>query len=39
MSRDNRDPNKDPWRVAPVLVAQIPETGLHREIEADSAAL
>jgi hypothetical protein len=27
----------DPWR-APVIVAQIPETGLHREIEADRAA-
>jgi Large ribosomal RNA subunit accumulation protein YceD len=27
----------DPWR-EPVTVAQIPETGLHREIEADAAA-
>jgi uncharacterized metal-binding protein YceD (DUF177 family) len=26
----------DPWRV-PVVVAQIPETGLHRDIEADRA--
>lgn len=26
----------DPWRV-PVAVAQIPETGLHRDIEADQA--
>jgi len=26
----------DPWRV-PVAVAQIPDTGLHRDIEADSA--
>ncbi|ANW01841.1 YceD family protein [Bradyrhizobium icense] len=26
----------DPWRV-PVAVAQIPETGLHRDIEADRA--
>jgi uncharacterized metal-binding protein YceD (DUF177 family) len=26
----------DPWRV-PVAVAQIPETGLHRDIEADPA--
>ena len=26
----------DPWRV-PIAVAQIPETGLHREIEADQA--
>jgi uncharacterized metal-binding protein YceD (DUF177 family) len=25
---------RDPWR-APVMVAQIPETGLHREFEAD----
>ena len=36
MSRD-RSPDKDPWRAAPVIVAQIPEAGLHREIEADSA--
>ena len=27
----------DPWRV-PVTVAQIPETGLHRDIEADAGA-
>src|SRR3978361_1666098 len=27
----------DPWRV-PVLVAQIPETGLHRDIAADPPA-
>ncbi len=27
----------DPWR-APVTVAQIPETGLHRDIEADAGA-
>src|ERR1700739_3561349 len=27
----------DPWSV-PVIVAQIPDTGLHREIEADPAA-
>ena len=38
-----RDPHpdalqKDPWRAAPVIVAQIPEAGLHREIEADAAA-
>jgi uncharacterized metal-binding protein YceD (DUF177 family) len=26
----------DPWRV-PVVVAQIPDTGLHRDIEADAA--
>src|SRR3984957_19762224 len=28
----------DPWSV-PVLVEQIPDTGLHREIDADPAAL
>jgi len=27
----------DPWR-APVMVAQIPDTGLHRDIEADAPA-
>jgi hypothetical protein len=27
----------DPWRV-PIIVAQIPDTGLHRELEADAAA-
>jgi hypothetical protein len=27
----------DPWR-APVMVAQIPDTGLHRDIEADALA-
>lgn len=27
----------DPWR-SPVTIAQIPDTGLHREIEADRAA-
>jgi uncharacterized metal-binding protein YceD (DUF177 family) len=39
MSR-NRDlpKDKDPWRAAPVIVAQIPEAGLHRKIEADAAA-
>jgi len=30
--------DKDPWRAAPVIVAQIPEAGLHRKIEADAAA-
>ena len=30
---DNSKP--DPWRV-PIAVAQIPETGLHRDIEASS---
>jgi uncharacterized metal-binding protein YceD (DUF177 family) len=29
-----RDPSRDPWR-APVNVAQIPDGGLHREVEAD----
>jgi uncharacterized metal-binding protein YceD (DUF177 family) len=33
-----RDPSKDPWRAQPVIVAQIPEAGLHREIEADARA-
>jgi uncharacterized metal-binding protein YceD (DUF177 family) len=32
-----RDPRRDPWR-ALVNVAQIPDGGLHREIEADAAA-
>ena len=32
-----RDPPRDPWR-AFVPVMQIPDTGLHREIEADDAA-
>src|SRR6266568_5216613 len=37
MNRTNRMTNKaDPWSV-PVTVAQIPEAGLHRDIEADSA--
>jgi hypothetical protein len=37
MNRANRTTNKpDPWSV-PVTVAQIPEAGLHREIEADRA--
>jgi uncharacterized metal-binding protein YceD (DUF177 family) len=33
----NRNPKVDPWRV-PLAVAQIPVTGLHRDIEADAAA-
>jgi uncharacterized metal-binding protein YceD (DUF177 family) len=39
MSNDRqRDPSRaDPWR-AYVPVAQIPDTGLHRDIEADDAA-
>lgn len=32
----SRTDKPDPWRV-PVVVAQIPETGLHRDIEADQA--
>ncbi|WFU37883.1 DUF177 domain-containing protein [Bradyrhizobium sp. CB82] len=35
MTRSNAGPETDPWRV-PVIVAQIPDTGLHREIEASS---
>jgi len=36
-SRDPpRDPSRDPWR-AFVPVAQIPDAGLHRDIEADEA--
>ena len=31
-----RDPTRDPWRVL-VSVERIPDTGLHREIEADEA--
>ncbi|WP_426442743.1 YceD family protein [Bradyrhizobium genosp. P] len=31
-----RDPSRDPWRVL-VSVAQIPDTGLRREIDADEA--
>jgi uncharacterized metal-binding protein YceD (DUF177 family) len=34
MSKTGMIEKPDPWRV-PVTVAQIPETGLHREIEAD----
>jgi uncharacterized protein DUF177 involved in 23S rRNA accumulation len=30
-------PQKDPWRTAPVIVAQIPDAGLHRDLDADSA--
>jgi hypothetical protein len=37
MSRAGRTADKtDPWRV-PVIVAQIPEGGLHRDFEADPA--
>ncbi|MDE5453845.1 DUF177 domain-containing protein [Bradyrhizobium sp. CSA112] len=36
MSKNDATEKLDPWRV-PVAVAQIPETGLHRDIEADQA--
>ena len=36
MSKRGMTERQDPWRV-PVVVAQIPETGLHREFEADQA--
>ena len=36
MSKKGTTEKPDPWRV-PVAVAQIPETGLHRDIEADQA--
>jgi len=34
MSKSGTTDKPDPWRV-PIAVAQIPDTGLHREIEAD----
>jgi uncharacterized metal-binding protein YceD (DUF177 family) len=37
VSRLNASQATDPWR-SPVTVAQIPEAGLHRDIEADSVA-
>jgi uncharacterized metal-binding protein YceD (DUF177 family) len=36
MSKSGAIDKPDPWRV-PVAVAQIPDTGLHRDIEADQA--
>jgi hypothetical protein len=36
MNRATTEPT-DPWRV-PIAVAQIPDTGLHRDVEADVAA-
>ena len=36
MSKTGLTEKPDPWRV-PIAVAQIPETGLHREIEADQS--
>ena len=36
MSKHGMTDKPDPWRV-PVAVAQIPDTGLHRELDADQA--
>lgn len=36
MSRPNAESRPDPWRM-PVIVAQIPDTGLHRKLEASVA--
>jgi uncharacterized metal-binding protein YceD (DUF177 family) len=36
MSKTGTTDKPDPWRV-PIAVAQIPDTGLHRDIEADQA--
>ena len=36
MSKSGTTDKPDPWRV-PVAVAQIPDTGLHRDIDADAA--
>jgi len=36
MSKHGMVEGADPWR-APIAVAQIPDTGLHRDIEADAA--
>ena len=36
MSRTGSSDKPDPWRV-PIVVAQIPDTGLHRDLEADAA--
>ncbi|MGL3109020.1 YceD family protein [Bradyrhizobium sp. BR 1432] len=36
MSRPTTGSQPDPWR-APVIVAQVPDTGLHRELEASAA--
>ncbi|MCS3895565.1 hypothetical protein M2171_004698 [Bradyrhizobium japonicum USDA 38] len=35
MSRPNAESGPDPWR-SPVIVAQIPDTGLHRKLEASA---
>lgn len=36
MSRPNAESRPDPWR-SPVIVAQIPDTGLHRKLEASAS--
>ena len=36
MSRPNAESRPDPWR-SPVIVAQIPDAGLHRKLEASAA--
>jgi hypothetical protein len=36
MSRPNAESKPDPWR-SPVIVAQIPDAGLHRKLEASAA--
>jgi uncharacterized metal-binding protein YceD (DUF177 family) len=36
MNKSGMTEKPDPWRV-PVIVTQVPETGLHRDIEADAA--
>ncbi|MCJ9733699.1 DUF177 domain-containing protein, partial [Bradyrhizobium sp. PRIMUS42] len=36
MSRPNAESRPDPWR-SPVIAAQIPDTGLHRKLEASAA--
>ena len=36
MSRPTTGSGPDPWR-APIIVAQIPDTGLHRKLEASAA--
>ncbi|RZN10989.1 phosphodiesterase [Bradyrhizobium genosp. SA-3] len=36
MNRPTSGSQPDPWR-APVIVAQVPDTGLHRELEASAA--
>ncbi|MCK1384749.1 DUF177 domain-containing protein [Bradyrhizobium sp. 21] len=36
MSRPNAESSPDPWR-SPVIVTQIPDTGVHRKLEASAA--